>query len=86
MTHRYFLKALSKLESRLRSRKNRDDTCLRSRWQPVFRRHELSTGFGMERENLVRDEKGNDKWQKPQGRIPMPERGSGLLIVVMNLL
>jgi hypothetical protein len=40
----------------------------------------------MERENLVRDEKGNDKWQKPQGRIPMPERGSGLLIVVMNLL
>jgi hypothetical protein len=40
----------------------------------------------MERENLVRDEKGNDKWQKPQGRIPMPERGSGLLIVVTKLL
>ena len=40
----------------------------------------------MERENFVLDEKGNDKWQKPRGRIPMPERGSGLLIVAMNLL
>jgi len=44
---------------------NRDDTCLRSRWQPVYRRHELSTGFGMERENFVLDVKGNDKWQTP---------------------
>jgi len=40
----------------------------------------------MERENFVLDEKGNDKWQKPRGRIPMPERGSGLLIVAMKLL
>jgi hypothetical protein len=44
---------------------NRDVTCLRTRWQPVYRRHELSTGFGMERENFVLDEKGNDKWQTP---------------------
>src|SRR6516225_501697 len=65
---------------------NRDDTCLRYRWQPVYRRHELNTGFGMERESFVLDEKGNDKWQKPRGRIPMPERGSGLLIVAMKLL
>ena len=40
----------------------------------------------MERESFVLDEKGNDKWQKPRGRIPMPERGSGLLIVAMKLL
>jgi hypothetical protein len=65
MTHRYFVKALSKLELWQSSRKNRDDTCLRTRWQPVYRRHELSTGFGMERENFVLDVKGNDKWQKP---------------------
>jgi hypothetical protein len=30
----------------------------------VYRRHELDTGFGTERENFVLDEKGNDKWQK----------------------
>jgi hypothetical protein len=36
----------------------------------------LSTGFGMERENFAQDEKGNDKWQTPRGRIPMPERGA----------
>jgi len=32
-----------------------------SRWQPVYRRHELNTGFDMERENLAFDAKGNDK-------------------------
>lgn len=37
-------------------------TCLRTQRQPALRRHELETGFGMERENLVLDEKGNDKW------------------------
>ncbi|GBH21420.1 Glutamyl- or glutaminyl-tRNA synthetase [Pseudomonas syringae pv. actinidiae] len=36
-------------------------TCLLSRWQPVYRRHELNTGFDMERENLAFDAKGNDK-------------------------
>ena len=47
------------------SRISREDTCLLSRRQPVYRRHELDTGFGTERENFVLDEKGNDKWQKP---------------------
>jgi hypothetical protein len=28
------------------------DTCLRPGWQPVYRRHDLSTGFNMERGNL----------------------------------
>jgi hypothetical protein len=40
----------------------------------------------MERENLVLDEKGNDKWQKPRGRIPMPEGGAELLVVAMKLV
>jgi hypothetical protein len=44
---------------------SREGTCLRSRWQSVYRRHELSTGFGMERENFALDKKGNDKWQTP---------------------
>ena len=59
------LKVLSKLEPRGRARISRDDTCLRTRRQSVYRRHELNTGFGMERENLVLNVKGNDKWQKP---------------------
>ena len=29
----------------------------------MYRRHELSAGFGTERENLALDGKGNDKWQ-----------------------
>ncbi|WP_206204489.1 hypothetical protein, partial [Pseudomonas viridiflava] len=37
-----------------------EDTCLMSRWQRVYRRHELNTGFDMERENLAFDAKGND--------------------------
>jgi hypothetical protein len=40
----------------------------------------------MERENFVLDEKGNDKWQTPRGKIPMPGRGAGLLVVVTKLL
>ena len=51
---------------------NREGTCLWSWRQPVYRRHELDTGFGMERENFVLDTKGNDKWQTPRGRIPKP--------------
>ena len=56
---------LSKLGSCICSRTSREGTCLRSRWQSVYRRHELNTGFGTERENFVLDEKGNDKWQTP---------------------
>jgi hypothetical protein len=60
-----FLKALPELGMTIGSRISRDDTCLRTRRQSVYRRHELNTGFGMERENLVLDGKGNDKWQTP---------------------
>jgi len=65
MTHRYCLKVLSKPGLTIGFGNSRDDTCLRSRWQSVYRRHELRAGFGAERENLVADAKGNDKWQKP---------------------
>ena len=58
-------KALSKLGWPSSSRMNRDETCLRTRWQSVYRRHDLNTGFGTERENLAPDAKGNDKWQTP---------------------
>jgi hypothetical protein len=56
---------LSKLEPVRSSRTSRDDTCLRTRRQSVYRRHDLNTGFGMERENLVLAVKENDKWQTP---------------------
>ena len=65
MTHRYYLKALPKLGLTSCSGNSRDETCLRSRRQSVYRRHQLNAGFGMERENLVMDAKENYKWQKP---------------------
>ncbi len=65
MTHRYCLKVLPELGTTTGPRISRDDTCLRFRWQSVYRQHELNTGFGTERENLVLDGKGNDKWQTP---------------------
>jgi hypothetical protein len=86
MTHRQGFKELSKLEPPSSSRMNREETCVLARWQSVFRRHELNAGFGAERENLALDGKGNDKWQKPRGRILMPERGAELLIVARSLL
>ena len=65
MTHRQGFKELSKLEPPSSSRKSRKGTCILIRWQSVYRRHELDTGFGMERENLALDAKGNDKWLTP---------------------
>lgn len=56
-----------------------EDTCLLSRWQPVYRRHELNTGFDRERENLAFDAKGNDKRPPPQGRIPMQRSRGGAI-------
>jgi len=65
MTHRQEFKKLSKLEPPTSSRMSREETCVLARRQSVYRRHELSAGFGAERENLVLDEKGNDKWLTP---------------------
>ena len=38
-----------------------DETCLRSTWQPVYRRHELITGLDTECGNLAWDAKGKDQ-------------------------
>ena len=65
MTHRYCLKVLPKPELTIGSGSSRDEACLRSRWQSVYRRHQLNAGFGTERENLGADAKGNNKWQTP---------------------
>jgi hypothetical protein len=65
MTHRQVFKELSKLKPPSSFRMSREDTCLLARQQSVYRRHELNTGFGTERENLALDEKGNDKWRTP---------------------
>lgn len=46
------VKMLSKRVDASSTPMNPDDTCLRSGWQPVYRRHEFCTGFGMERGNL----------------------------------
>ena len=56
---------LSKLETPNSSRISLEETCLLARRQSVYRRHELNTGFGMERENLDLDAKENNKRQKP---------------------
>ena len=40
-------------------------TCLLLRRRPVYRRHELDTGFCTERENLTFVAKGNDKRLTP---------------------
>jgi len=64
-----------------------EDTCLLSRWQPVYRRHELNTGFDMERENLVFDAKGNDKrLHHREGEYLCKGRGAEPFVVVMNFL
>jgi hypothetical protein len=56
-----------------------EETCLLSRWQPVYRWHELNTGFDTERENLAFDAKGNDKRLSPRGRIPMQRSRGGAI-------
>ncbi|KUP25078.1 hypothetical protein AWJ19_25860 [Paenibacillus sp. DMB5] len=45
----------------------------------MYRRHELNTGFDMERENLAFDAKGNDKRLPPRGRIPMQRPRGGAI-------
>lgn len=69
---------------------NLEGTCLLSRWQPVYRRHDLNTGFDMERENLASDAKGKDKRLPPRGRIPMQRSRGGAVrssdeILVMRM-
>jgi len=64
-THRYCLKVLSKPGLTIGSWISWDEACLRTQRQPVYRRHELHSGFGTERENLVAYAKVNNKWLTP---------------------
>ncbi|MEB3318192.1 MAG: hypothetical protein VKO39_08660 [Cyanobacteriota bacterium] len=58
MTHRNGLQLLSKRVAEDSARINVGETCLRTTWQPVYRRHELITGLDTERGNLSWDAKG----------------------------
>ncbi len=59
MTHRKGFKTLSKRVSGNNARKSAGGACLWPARQPVHRRHDLITGFNMERGNLTRGAKGN---------------------------
>jgi hypothetical protein len=61
MTHRNAFQLLSKRAEACTARISVDVTCLRSSWQPVYRRHELITGLDTERGNLAWDAKGKDQ-------------------------
>lgn len=61
MTHRNAFQLLSKRAEGCTARISVDVTCLRSTWQPVYRRHELITGLDTERGNLAWDAKGKDQ-------------------------
>jgi hypothetical protein len=77
---------LSKRGARAAPRISLRATCLLLRRQPVYRRHELDTGFGTERENLTFAAKGNDKWRTPRGRIPMQGSGTEPFVVALKRL
>jgi hypothetical protein len=59
MTHRKGFKTLSKRVLGNDARKRVGGACLRPTRQPVYKRHDLITGFSMERGNLTRGAKGN---------------------------
>jgi len=61
MTHRNAFQLLSKRAEACTARISVDVTCLRSTWQPVFRRHESITGLGVERGNLPWGVKGKSQ-------------------------
>jgi hypothetical protein len=61
MTHRNAFQLLSKWAEACTARISVGVTCLRTTWQPVYRRHELITGLDTERGNLAWDAKGKDQ-------------------------
>ena len=61
LTHRKGFQSLSKRVEVADARNSVDVTCLRSTWQPVFRRHEPITGLGVERGNLSWGVKGKSQ-------------------------
>jgi hypothetical protein len=63
-THRKGFKTLSKRVLGSSARKSVGGACLRPTRQPVYKRHDLITGFNMERGNLTWDAKGNRRVAK----------------------
>lgn len=61
MTHRNAFQLLSKRAEACTARISVGVTCLRTTWQPVYRRHELITGLDTERGNLAWDAKEKDQ-------------------------
>ncbi len=61
MTHRNGFQLLSKRGAEGSARISADVTCLRSTWQPVYRRRALITDLDAERGNLTWDAKGKDQ-------------------------
>ena len=61
MTHRDAFQLLSKRAEACTARISVGVTCLRTTWQPVYRRHELITGLDTERGNLAWDAMGKDQ-------------------------
>ena len=61
LTHQKIFQMLSKRVQVDGTRISVDVTCLRSTWQPVFRRHEPITGFDVERGNLSWGVKGKSQ-------------------------
>ena len=61
MIHRNAFQLLSKRAEACTARISVGVTCLRTTWQPVYRRHELITGLDTERGNLAWDAKEKDQ-------------------------
>jgi hypothetical protein len=61
MTHRNGFQLLPKRVAVGSARISVGETCLRTTWQPVYRRHELITGLDTERGNLNWDAKRKDQ-------------------------
>lgn len=63
------------------------DTCLLGTWHPALRRQEPGQGHGRERENLMRDVKGDGKSGQPASQeYQCSISGADALVVVMKSL
>jgi len=59
---------------------------LRSWWQSVYRRHELDTGFGRERENFALDGKGNESGRHHEEEYRCRSEGADHPVVALKRL
>ena len=75
MTHRNAFQLLSKRAEACTARISVGVTCLRTTWQPVYRRHELITGLDTERGNLAWDAKEKDQVATTTGPTESQAKG-----------